>query len=106
MDPVNEAILELGKACSTVMLEASGLITPGPSYIFAIDLSPEDATGVFQLDIYNGENNTGVHKFKLEGQFVPRHLCYHPPLYFRRGIYLAFTTNIGSVTIQFLPRKD
>lgn len=106
MDPINEAILELGKACSTVMLEASGLITPGPSYIFAIDLSPEDATLVFQLDVYDGENASGNHLFKLKGQFVPRHLCYSTPLYFRRGIYLAFTTNIGSVTIHFLPRKD
>jgi hypothetical protein len=106
MDPANEAILELGKACSTVMIEASGLITPGPSYIFSIDLSPEDATLVWQLDVYDGENAAGKHTFCLEGQFVPRHLCYGTPLFFRRGIYLAFTTNIGCVTIQFLPRKD
>jgi len=106
MDPINEAKLELAEACSVVKLDASGLITPGPSYVFSIDLSPANATAVWQLDVYDGENAAGDHKFCLEGQFVPRHLCYGVPLFFRRGVYFAFTTNIGCVTIQFLPRKD
>ena len=106
MNPMNEAILELGKACSLVMMTASGQITPGPSYIFSFDLSPDNAAAVWQLDIYNGENAAGEHKFCMEGQFVPRHLCYSTPLYFRRGIYVALTTNICSVTVQFLPRRN
>ena len=106
MGSIIESTLELSRACATVLFEASALVTPGPSYVFIIDLSPQDPTAVFQLDVYNGEDATGIHKFKREGQFVPRHLCFSPPLYFRRGIYLAFTTNVGSCTVHFLPRKD
>jgi len=106
VNPINEALLELSSSCTSVMLTASGQISPGPNYLFCIDLSPEDATAVWQLDVYDGETEDGRHLFKLEGQFLSRHLAFHPPHYLTRGLYLKFTTNIGSVTVQYLTRRD
>ncbi len=84
----------------------SGMITPGPSLIFSITASPAVA-GASELKVYDGENATGNLLYDVIGATGdPEHVVFPLPLYFGRGIYVALTTNMGSVTIQYARYRD
>ena len=85
-------------------LVATGLLNPRPCVICCIVVSPADPTLVYECNIYDGENALGDLKFTLEGQFTPFFLATYHGYYFRRGIYVDFTTNIGSVTVHYDPQ--
>ena len=94
------------KRFETVCIQASQCLCVGPCVLCCVVISPEDATGVYECKIYDGQDESGVLKFDIEGQFIPFEVTDSHGYYFRNGLYVALTTNIGNVTMHFDPIRD
>lgn len=88
---------------SLIELTASGLVCKGPSCVGYIHVCPFAPGTAYLCDIYDGESNMAIHKFAVEGQYESHDEKPVIPFYFERGIYVDFTAEVGSVTIQFNP---
>lgn len=84
-------------------IHVTAMVCKGPSAIAHIHVVPENPALVYFCDIYDGENAMGALKFDIRQQFTAYDENPTVPFYFERGIFVNFTQNVGSVTIQFNP---
>ena len=102
MNEYIKPILEVSKACVTVRKTASGLVTHRPAYVFFISSCPTDGAALYEGAVHNGETSGADVLIDIERQYGQDHSQLALPVYFNRGIYLALTTNMKSITIQYL----
>jgi len=102
VDPSTWSIKEW-KQVDRLYCNASCLVTPGPAFVFAVDIAADD-TGPSMAILYDGHNAGDeivviVRALAKDG----RHYHWNPPLYFRKGIYLGDMAACHGVTVQWLP---
>lgn len=102
MNEFAKAILDLSKACSTRRVTASGMVSSKPCFIFAISGCPTDPGVAFLAEVHNGETSSAEVLMDMATHYREARVYPYIPLYFNRGIYLALTTNVKSITIQYL----
>jgi len=102
MNEYAKAILELSKACSVRRFEASSVVTAKPCYVFFISACPTDGAALYEGALHNGESSSDENLLDIESQYAQDYYEFYPPLYFNRGLYLALTTNMKSITVQYL----
>lgn len=97
-----KAMLEFSKACSVRRLTVSGVVSSKPCFVFFVSFCPEDGAALYEGAIHNGE--TANAEVLLDGESQYGQSKYHGciPMYFNKGLYLALTTNMKSITIQYL----
>lgn len=102
MNEQTKAVLELSKACSVRRLTASGLVSHKPCFVFYVNICPTDGAALYEGAVHNGETSGAEVLLDIERQYGQDNPKFLVPMYFNKGIYLALTTNMKSITIQYL----
>lgn len=102
MNNLVAAVLELSRLCRTECLTASGIVSRTPGYVFGVHVCPEDGAALYAAELYNGVSAIEELKLSFEAQYAADQWINSVPLYFSKGLYIACTTNIKNVTIQYL----
>jgi len=81
---------------------ASGIVSSKPCFVYSIcGIGLAEASNVYT--IHDGHNAEGKVIMRLvAGSYASDFRLYASPLYFSKGIYVAFTTNGEEVSIQYL----
>jgi len=91
---------------STEIWAADHQVCNGPAYLFAVHLTA-NSTGVSTADVYDGHTTGGTKKVALSA-FAdgsdPR--AFYPPIFCSQGIYLDCGSNVDSVMVQFLRKRE
>lgn len=82
-------------------LLASGVMFTGPAEVALITVA-SDGTGQADAIIYDGVTTSGVKKIVIRAPtHVTRPIPFHPPTYWRQGMYVDFGANTECVTVHF-----
>jgi len=95
-------MLLLSRLCSTVRMTSSGSISAKPCFVFFVGACPTDGAALYEGAVHNGETSNGDILVDIEAQYGQRQYIGDFPMYFNKGIYVALTTNMKSITIQYL----
>ena len=82
------------------LVAASALVCKAPCLLVGLVLAPVTTSG--QITVYDGHNTLGEAKVYFDIT-KGSSLIYNPPipLYLRDGLYVAFTTFDGKVSVEF-----
>jgi len=82
------------------LVAASALVCKAPCLLVGLVLAPVTTSG--QITVYDGNNTLGEAKVYFDIT-KGSSLIYNPPipLYLRDGLYVAFTTFDGKVSVEF-----
>lgn len=82
-------------------LTATGVVSNVPCLVYSIcGIGLAQASNVYT--IYDGQNAEGKVKLRLTaGAYSSDFRRFEEPLYFAKGLYIAFTTNGEEVTVQY-----
>ena len=88
------------KDVQTRLLTGSTLVCKAPCLLVGMVLAPVTTSG--QITVYDGHNTLGEAKVYFDIT-KGSSLVYNPaiPIYLRDGLYVAFTTFDGKVTVEF-----
>lgn len=101
MNEYAKAILDLSKSCSIRRLTASGVVSARPCYVFFISSCPNNGGLVYEGAVHNGETSSAEVLIDIKGLYGQNKDNPPLPMYFNKGIYLALTANLTSITIQY-----
>lgn len=81
---------------------ASGVVSKTPCLLYSIcGIGIGDTSNVYT--VHDGQSTGGKVKMRLvAGSYSADFRLYAAPLYFAKGIYIAFTTNGSEVALQFM----
>ena len=101
MDYVDN-MLQLAEETTVARVTADRELSSRAAYVFSVTISSNgsgesdavlrdgvDATGEIVLDLYCADEEQGQ-------------LNFDPPIFFRKGIFVDYGTNVESVVVQFL----
>lgn len=103
---IADALVCFAKELQTVRVVSSAIVSKGPCILLCVHVAPSTQGNVYAVEVYNGENAQGVQMYDYRGQYSPESTQFGWPIYCNRGLYLALSTNLTSVTVTILPLRD
>jgi hypothetical protein len=106
MNPDLERVVENAKEWTLEEVAASRCLCVGPCLFQFIACVPTNVAAAVQADVYDGQDDQGNLKVTIKFQYACPCCKLPQPSYFRRGLYVNLTTNIGKAFVQYLPLRD
>jgi hypothetical protein len=99
-------IIELAKRCSTVRTTADVVASNGPALLFSAEIA-SDGGGEADAVLRNGHNTKGeiLQDLYCVDEAMDS-VVLRVPKFFDKGLFIDVGTNVGSITVVFLPFKD
>ncbi|KKN25077.1 hypothetical protein LCGC14_0888600 [marine sediment metagenome] len=82
---------------------ASVVLSTNPCWLFSLVVMSQQTTAKV-LTVRNGDNTSAPIILKVYASLYDNPvIVFNQPIYFNKGLYLEFGTNIAAVTVQYKP---
>ena len=95
-------LLELSRLATTELITASRLVSAKPVWLLFVSFCPTDGAALYEGSLQDSETTLVDTLIDAEAQYGQCKAQLHTPMYFNKGLYVTLTTNMKSITVQYL----